>query len=185
MAGWFPRAESARSLAIIALVVGAVGLGTAIYSLTANFIGAAGSKSTTGPPGLPGPVGPPGPNGSQGPPGLNGKNGTAGSWAQFSPTFAEVGATQNIALSTPPCGDVGQGMYVCNVTFNNSGYNDTEFAGLNYTPTSSFLFTGSNPSLDWLLSAGHTYTFQLWFQVVQPTGVVTAVIQLHLSQLSG
>jgi hypothetical protein len=181
MAGWFPRAESARSLAIVALVVGAVGLGTAIYSLTAGVIGAAANKGGIGVPG------PPGANGSQGPPGHNGTNGTNGTtetWAQFSPTFVDVGGTNNIALAAQPCGATGHGVYVCNVTFNNTGFNNTEFASLNFTPTSSFLFTGSNPSLDWLLTSGHSYTFQLWFQVVQSTGVVNAVITLHLAKLN-
>jgi hypothetical protein len=104
--------------------------------------------------------------------------------ASFNASFVLVGNTATVTMTYTRCDDVGNGAYVCNVTLNESADWDIEFQGLNYSATTGFYWSGSNPSTDWLLDENTSTVFQLWFQVTAPSGTLQPIIDLHLGELS-
>ncbi|MCI4331838.1 MAG: collagen-like protein [Thermoplasmata archaeon] len=195
-------ADSTKPIAAIALIIAIVGLGTTLYGLTSlsnlsetahgangtqganGTNGAPGHNGTNGSTGANGTQGPPGGNGSQGSPGQNGSNGTPRTFATFSPSFVLVDSSPDASMRVVPCADVGEGAYACNVTFNISGTDDTEFQGLNYTASTAFYWSGANPSVDWVLDENTSTPFQLWFQVTAASGALQPVIYLHMGEWS-
>jgi hypothetical protein len=95
----------------------------------------------------------------------------------------------SLTLLPGACWGAGHGAYVCNVTFVNTG-GPQAFTSVSYNASDAFYYVGSNPSIGANpppsnIPGGNPQNpsrteFQLWFQVVQPTGTISAYVTLEV-----
>lgn len=171
-------------LSLVAVVVAAAALGLGAYSVVQSHLTPSSTPGASGNPGLPGAngtPGPPGPAGPQGPAGRNGSNGSPSSYANFSASFVLTGAVLGLNLTSSGCVGEGYGTQMCTLNVSNSADRNLTVVGLNYSFTNRFYYGGADPTLGSIgVPPDGSVAFELWFQVVAPTGDIQTTIYLHV-----